>query len=403
MSAPYRSGLVALAGRPNVGKSTLANALAGTQVAAVSPRPQTTRRRITAVVHGEGWQAVLLDLPGFQRPADTLTTRMQATVDRSLTDCDAALFVLNAAEPIGGGDRFIAERLRASRLPVITVVNQIDRVDRDELVAVIARASELVEFASLHPVSARTGEGVQELRDDLPAILREGPRYFPEGMATDQTEEELAAELIREAALMRLRQEVPHALAVEIDEIEPARRGVVVRGALLVETESQKGIVVGRGGGDDPRHRHGRALGARAPLGHRGAPRPDGARAPALARRRGPAGPAGTLDSCAPWRWPSELGNVRAACRALGIHHSTFYRWRALARSPRPGAAAPLRAPQPGDAQPDKPDGRAAGVGPLAGAPQLQPQADRRRARRGPSGALLFWPTASVACCAATS
>ena len=119
---------------------------------------------------------------------------------------------------------------------------------RDELVAVIARAAELVEFASLHPVSARTGEGVQELRDDLPAILREGPRYFPEGMATDQTEEELAAELIREAALMRLRQEVPHALAVEIDEIEPARRGVVVRGALLVETESQKGIVVGRAG-----------------------------------------------------------------------------------------------------------------------------------------------------------
>jgi GTPase len=248
VSAPYRSGLVALAGRPNVGKSTLANALAGVQVAAVSPRPQTTRRRITAVVHGEGWQAVLLDLPGFQRPADTLTARMQATVDRSLTDCDAALFLVNAAEPIGGGDRFIAERLRASRLPVITVVNQIDRVDRDALVAVIARASELVEFASLHPVSARTCDGVQELRDDLPAILREGPRYFPEGMATDQTEEELAAELIREAALMRLRQEVPHALAVDIDEIEPARRGVVVRGALLVETESQKGIVVGRGG-----------------------------------------------------------------------------------------------------------------------------------------------------------
>jgi len=248
VSAPYRSGLVALAGRPNVGKSTLANALAGVQVAAVSPRPQTTRRRITAVVHGEGWQAVLLDLPGFQRPADTLTARMQATVDRSLTDCDAALFLVNAAEPIGGGDRFIAERLRVSRLPVITVVNQIDRVDRDALVAVIARASELVEFASLHPVSARTGDGVQELRDDLPAILREGPRYFPEGMATDQTEEELAAELIREAALMRLRQEVPHALAVDIDEIEPARRGVVVRGALLVETESQKGIVVGRGG-----------------------------------------------------------------------------------------------------------------------------------------------------------
>jgi GTPase len=246
---PYRSGLVALAGRPNVGKSTLANALAGAQVAAVSPRPQTTRRRVTAVVHGDGWQAVLLDLPGFQRPGDGLTARMQATVDRSLDDCDAALLVLNAAEPIGGGDRFIAERLRASRLPAITVVNQIDRVDAGALAAVIARAAPLVDFHSLHPVSAKAGDGLPALRDDLPALLREGPRYFPEGMATDQTDEELAAELIREAALLRLRQEVPHALAVEIEEIAPARRGVVVRGALLVETESQKGIVVGRGGG----------------------------------------------------------------------------------------------------------------------------------------------------------
>jgi GTP-binding protein Era len=232
-----------------VGKSTLANALAGAQVAAVSPRPQTTRRRVTAVVHGDGWQAVLLDLPGFQRPGDGLTARMQATVDRNLDDCDAALLVLNAAEPIGGGDRFIAERLRASRLPVITVVNQVDRVDAGALAAVIARAAPLVDFHSLHPVSAKTGDGIPALRDDLPALLREGPRYFPEGMATDQTDEELAAELIREAALLRLRQEVPHALAVEIEEIEPARRGVVVRGALLVETESQKGIVVGRGGG----------------------------------------------------------------------------------------------------------------------------------------------------------
>jgi GTP-binding protein Era len=245
----YLSGLVALAGRPNVGKSTLANALAGSQVAAVSPRPQTTRRRITAVAHGDGWQAVLLDLPGFQRPADGLTARMQATVDKSLSDCDAALFVLNASEPVGGGDRFIAERLRASRLPVITVLNQIDKLTSDEVAAAIARAATLVDFLELHPVSARDGIGVAELRADLPQLLTEGPRYFPEGMATDQTEEELAAELIREAALLRLRQEIPHALAVDIQEIEPARHGVVVRAAILVETDSQKGIVVGKGGG----------------------------------------------------------------------------------------------------------------------------------------------------------
>ncbi|MBJ7456397.1 MAG: GTPase Era [Thermoleophilia bacterium] len=245
----YLSGLVALAGRPNVGKSTLANALAGSQVAAVSPRPQTTRRRITAVAHGDGWQAVLLDLPGFQRPADGLTARMQATVDKSLSDCDAALFVLNASEPIGGGDRFIAERLRASRLPVITVLNQIDKLTSDEVATAISRAATLVDFLELHPVSAKEGRGVAELRADLPQLLTEGPRYFPEGMATDQTEEELASELIREAALLRLRQEIPHALAVDIQEIEPARHGVVVRAAILVETESQKGIVVGKGGG----------------------------------------------------------------------------------------------------------------------------------------------------------
>jgi GTP-binding protein Era len=245
----YRSGLLALAGRPNVGKSTLANALAGRQVAAVSPRPQTTRRRITAVAHGDGWQAVLLDLPGFQRPADGLTARMQATVDQSLADCDAALYVLNAAEPVGGGDRFIAERLRASRLPTITVLNQIDRLDADRTAQAIARAARLVDFVALHPVSARVGTGIEALRADLPALLGEGPRYFPEGVATDQTDEELAAELIREAALLRLREEIPHALAVDVQEIEPARHGVVVRAALVVETESQKGIVVGRGGG----------------------------------------------------------------------------------------------------------------------------------------------------------
>lgn len=245
----HRSGLVALSGRPNVGKSTLANALARSRVAAVSPRPQTTRRRITAVVHGDDWQAVLLDLPGFQRPADALTARMQATVDRNLEDCDAALFVLNAREEIGGGDRFIAERLRASGLPVIIVLNKVDGLHRDAVAVAIARASALLgDFVALHPVSALDGAGVDALRDDLPGMLDEGPRYFPPGAASDQTEEELAAEMIREAALVRLRQEIPHALAVDVQDIEPAREGVVVRAVLVVETESQKGVVVGRGG-----------------------------------------------------------------------------------------------------------------------------------------------------------
>ena len=300
----YRSGLVALAGRPNVGKSTLANALAGSQVAAVSPRPQTTRRRITAVAHGDGWQAVLLDLPGFQRPADGLTARMQATVDQSLADCDAALYVLNAAEPVGGGDRFIAERLRASRLPVITVLNQIDRLTPDEVAAAIARAAPLVDFLELHPVSAKLGTGVQELRADLPQLLTEGPRYFPEGMATDQTEEELAAELIREAALLRLRQEIPHALAVDIQEIEPARHGVVVRAALRGRDRVAEGHRGRQGRRDDPRHRRRRPLGPGAPVGHRGPPGPHRPRPQALARRR--------VDAHAP-RAVGARGPVRAA------------------------------------------------------------------------------------------
>jgi GTP-binding protein Era len=246
----HRSGLVALAGRPNVGKSTLANALAGRHVAAVSARPQTSRRRISAVVHGEGWQAVLLDLPGFQRPADELTARMQSTVDQTLADADAALFVLNAAEPSGAGDRFIAARLRASGRPTVVVVNQVDRVRPDRIAATVAAAAELVgeDLVALHPISALTGDGLEALRAELPGLLPEGPPFFPADVATDQTEAELAGELIREAALERLRQELPHALAVEVREIDPARTGLVVRAGLVVETESQKGIVVGRAG-----------------------------------------------------------------------------------------------------------------------------------------------------------
>jgi GTP-binding protein Era len=243
------SGLVALAGRPNVGKSTLANALAGAHVAAVSDRPQTTRRRVLAVARGEGWQAVLLDLPGFQRPADRLTERMQDTVDRTVTDTDAALFLLNAAEEIGKGDRFIAERLKASGLPVVIVVNQVDLVQPDVVGRAIMQASKLLpDFVALHPVSALTGEGLDALREEFPALLPEGPLYFPDGVTTDQTQDEMAAEMIREAAIQRMRDEVPHALAVHVEDITDAKKGIRIEAYIYVEAESQKGIVVGKGG-----------------------------------------------------------------------------------------------------------------------------------------------------------
>jgi GTPase len=235
-----RSGFVAVAGRPNVGKSTLVNALAGGKVAIVSDKPQTTRRRIAAVVNGEDYQLVLVDLPGFQRPRDPLTERMQKTVDDSLTDVDAFLFVLSADERIGAGDRFVAERVFAAGAPVVIVLNKVDRVSP----ARIGAAAALGDFHALHPVSALRDEGLGPLLEDLAALLPEGPRYFGEGEDTDLPLEARLAEIIREQALALTRDEVPHAIEVEIEEIEDGR----VRARLFVETESQKGILVGKGG-----------------------------------------------------------------------------------------------------------------------------------------------------------
>jgi GTPase len=239
-----RSGFVAVAGRPNVGKSTLVNALAGGKVAIVSDKPQTTRRRIAAVVNGEDYQLVLVDLPGFQRPRDPLTERMQKTVDDSLTDVDAFLFVLSADERIGAGDRFVAERVFTAGAPVVIVLNKVDRVSPARIAEQIEAAAALGDFHALHPVSALRNEGLGPLLEDLAALLLEGPRYFGEGEDTDLPLEARLAEIIREQALALTRDEVPHAIEVEIEEIEDGH----VRARLFVETESQKGILVGKGG-----------------------------------------------------------------------------------------------------------------------------------------------------------
>ncbi|HEY3069336.1 MAG TPA: GTPase Era [Gaiellaceae bacterium] len=240
----FRSGFVAVAGRPNVGKSTLVNALAGGKVAIVSEKPQTTRQRISAVVNGEDHQLVLVDLPGFQRPLDALTERMQRTVATSLEDVDGFLFVLAADERIGPGDRFVAERVFAAGPPVVVALNKVDRLKPARIAAQIAVAAELGDFHSLHPVSALRGEGLEALESDLVELLPEGPHYFGEGEQTDLPLEARLAELVREQALALTREEVPHAIGVEIDEVEDAH----VRANLVVETESQKGILVGKGG-----------------------------------------------------------------------------------------------------------------------------------------------------------
>jgi GTPase len=239
-----RSGFVAVAGRPNVGKSTLVNALAGGKVAIVSDKPQTTRRRIAAIVNSEGYQLILTDLPGFQRPRDALTERMQRTVDASLADVDAQLLVLAADEAIGAGDRFVAERVFGSGRPVVIALNKVDRTSPARIAEQIAVAAGLGDFHALHPVSATRAEGLEPLRDDLVGLLPEGPLYFDEGETTDLPLEARLAELVREQALALTREEVPHAIGVEIEELEEGR----VHAVVFVETESQKGILIGKGG-----------------------------------------------------------------------------------------------------------------------------------------------------------
>jgi GTP-binding protein Era len=239
-----KSGLVAVAGRPNVGKSTLVNALCGEKVAITSKVPNTTRRRLFGVADGPGYQLALVDLPGFQRPLDALTEKMQETVDASFDDVDAVLFVVDARARIGAGDRFIAQRVFALEKPVVIALNKIDRLKRGHVLSQMQTASQLGDFHALHPVSAVTKDGVGELRDDLVFLLPEGPAYFPDEQKTNLTLEERVGEVIREKALRLTRDEVPHAVLVEVDEIGEK----VVRALVYVETESQKGILVGKKG-----------------------------------------------------------------------------------------------------------------------------------------------------------
>ncbi len=245
----FRSGFVAVFGRPNVGKSTLVNALVGRKVSIVSDHPQTTRRRITGVVSLEGCQIVLLDLPGFQKPFDSLTRRMQTTVDDALGEVDAALVLLNASETFGAGDRYITQAVAGAGLPAVVVLNKIDLVDGPTLGARLEEARALCGGDVL-PVSALRGDGLPDVLARLASAMPAGPVYFPEGQQSDQPLELLVAEFIREQALRLTRDEVPHAIAAEVSSItERTDRPLVeIEASLIVETESQKAIVVGKGG-----------------------------------------------------------------------------------------------------------------------------------------------------------
>jgi GTPase len=244
-----RAGFVSLAGRPNVGKSTLLNQLVGEKVAIVSNRPQTTRRAIRGVATGDGWQLVLVDLPGVQRPRDPLTERMQRRMERELEDADAALLVLNGEQGVGPGDRFIARAIRSAGSPAHVAVNKVDLLSRARTLAVLEAAAGLELPGEVFPVSARTGEGVQELTTALLPLLPEGPFLYPPEEHSDMPERVRLAELIREQVLSRTREELPHSVAVEVEELEERPDGLLVVTALVwAETESQKRILVGAGG-----------------------------------------------------------------------------------------------------------------------------------------------------------
>jgi len=248
-----RSGFVGLAGRPNVGKSTLANAIVGAKVAITSDRPQTTRRAIRGIATDPqgGWQIVLVDLPGVQRPRDDLTERMQRRVEHELDDADAALLVIDGEQGVGPGDRFIARALLGAGgdTTVVCAVNKCDRLRKPGVAKALVEVEALDVADEIFPVSGRRGTGIAPLVERLVELLPEGPLMYPPDQRTDASREVRLAELIREQVLRRTHDEIPHSVEVKVEEIEAREDGLVeVHAEVWAETESQKGILVGRGG-----------------------------------------------------------------------------------------------------------------------------------------------------------
>ena len=247
----FRSGFVGIIGRPNVGKSTLLNRLAGQKLAITSDKPQTTRNRIRAVITLETSQMIFVDTPGFHKPREALGEKLNAMVLSTLRDVDVILFVLDGTQTIGKGDLFIAGELEKVDTPVVGVINKIDLLEPAKVMSQIDVGRHLYPFSEVVPVSSKVGTGVDILVGLLEQFLLPGPQYFPGDMVSDQPEAVLVSELIREKALELTRDEVPHSVAVIIEDIKPRENRddlVDVEAVIYVERESQKGIVVGKGG-----------------------------------------------------------------------------------------------------------------------------------------------------------
>jgi GTPase len=245
---PFKSGFVAIVGRPNAGKSTLVNTLVGQKVAIVSPKPQTTRNRIQGILNRDDAQIVLVDTPGIHRPENVLSRMMMDEVQFALEGIDILSLIVDASVEFGAGDRFSIEWVRRFHGPVFLLLNKVDRIHKQLLLPLIERYNKEFDFAEIFPISALTGAGCLDLVNSWMALLPEGPPHFPPDQFTDQPERFLAAELVREKAILIARQEVPHAIAVLVDNFEESENLTRIRATIYVEREGQKGILIGKGG-----------------------------------------------------------------------------------------------------------------------------------------------------------
>jgi GTPase len=245
---PFKSGFVAIVGRPNAGKSTLVNTLVGQKVSIVSPKPQTTRNRIQGILNREGAQIVLVDTPGIHKPATALNRMMMDELQHALDGLDVLSLIVDATTEFGAGDRFSIDWVKRFSGPVFLLLNKVDRVKKPALLPLIDRYSKAFEFAEIFPISALTGEGCADLVNAWLRYLPQAEAYFPPDQFTDQPERFLAAEIIREKAILETREEIPHALAVLIDTFEETAKLLHIRASICVEREGQKGILIGKNG-----------------------------------------------------------------------------------------------------------------------------------------------------------
>ena len=244
-----KSGFITVIGRPNVGKSTLINKIIGQKIAIMSDKPQTTRSRIQCILTQDDAQFIFLDTPGIHKPKFKLGEYMLKAAEGTLKEVDAIFFVIDATEKFGGGEKYILERLSATDKPVILIINKIDLLDREKILPIIAEYSARKNFAAVVPISAANGDNINELLNEAKKFLPEGPKYYPADMVTDQPERLIVAEIIREKILHVTEDEVPHSVAVDIEEIKPRKNSATyIRAVIYVERDSQKGILIGKGG-----------------------------------------------------------------------------------------------------------------------------------------------------------